>query len=70
MIGVETDRNGMDMKDLIKKINAAKSRNINLKVTFDINDLLLSGPYISYIITGAKGADNGIFGEKVCFVRR
>ena len=33
MIGVETDRNGMDMKDLIKKINAAKSRGTNLKVS-------------------------------------
>ena len=34
MIGVETDSDGMNLKDLIKKINFAKEKNINLKVRF------------------------------------
>ena len=34
MIGVETDSDGMNLKDLIKKINYAKGNNINLKVRF------------------------------------
>ena len=34
MIGVETDSDGMNLKDLIKKINFAKEKNINLKVKF------------------------------------
>ena len=34
MIGVETDSDGMNLKDLIKKINFAKEKNITLKVRF------------------------------------
>ena len=33
MIGVETDGDGMEMKDLIKKINQAKEKGIELKVS-------------------------------------
>ena len=33
MIGIQTDSDGMNLKDLIKKINKAKEMNINLKVT-------------------------------------
>ena len=34
MIGVDTDRDGMEMKDLIKKINYAKDKGVELKVCY------------------------------------
>jgi len=38
MIGVQTDSDGMNLKDLIKKINIAKEKNINLKAIMTVSN--------------------------------
>ena len=38
MIGVDTDADGMDLKDLIKKINQAKKENIKLKAIMTVSN--------------------------------